>query len=193
MQRIYKAIAEEQKSVLSGLIGANFIAYDAALADNCNTAWNTVRLHTDRGSVDINCLLESIPINDDGDTDEFGIISIQWATDDKLVVDSISGPVTTTEVGKPIDEIIVVSGRVKSFYGSEALLDFTSTKAIVFKLGSGGYLVFDRELGFEEMLTIKAGALLDELIHDDSESWEIDSAEDTHTRFEHECSQTVLH
>ena len=184
MQNEFKGFCKSQKQLLKNLAGATLEYIDAVLADDVNTAWNTVRVHTSSGSVDVNCLLEELAINNDGDTDEFGIISVREADASLLKVDTISTDTTSIEIGKIIANVGFITNTLDSFYNNEQLVHRENVQAVFFELNDGSFLILDREVWFEEALTIKQGMILDELIYDDSESWE-DDPDDPRTRFEY--------
>jgi len=182
MQNEYRNLDNNQIALLDNLIGATLESIDAVLADNSNTAWNTVRVHTSNGSIDINCFLEELAINDEGDVDEFGIVSVQNAPNFPLEVEAISADTTKRDVNKEITGINIVTNTLETFYGNNQLVHRETVQAIIFELDSSIFLALDREVWFEEELTIKWGNDLDGLIFDDSESWE-DNPDDTMTRF----------
>ena len=62
-----KTLSDTEKDILASLVGSRLVRVEAALAAPPDGAWNTVRLRTDRGSVDVSCLLETLPLNDVGD------------------------------------------------------------------------------------------------------------------------------
>ena len=183
MQRIHKVLSDVQQKLLASYIGANLLGYEAVFAGP-NLAWNTVRVHTSRGSFDIHCFLEALPVNDDGDTDEFGILSVCESDDSLLEVDDISADTTSLEIGKEIVDVGIVTNTLDSFYDNEQLVHRENVQAVFFELDDGSFMVLDREVWFEETLTIKQGHNLESLIYDDSESWEND-LDDPETRFEY--------
>lgn len=184
MFEIDKRLQPTELELLQELVGSTIVRMDAVLVDNDNSAWNTVRIHTKRGAVDISNLLEELPLNDEGDTEEYAVMSVAAAPDKILVVDAITADTSVCFVNQVVSGVLLAEGRVKTFYKGELLTDRTYTQAVILRLSDDSYLVFDKEVWFEEIITIKQGENLAELLYDESPDWEDDLEEKPDTHFE---------
>lgn len=184
MIEIDKRLQPTELELLRELIGATIVSMDAVLVDNDNSAWNTVRIHAKKGSVDISNLLEELPLNDEGDTDEYAVMSVAAAPDENLVVDAITADTSACIVNQVVSGVLLAEGRVKTFYKGKELTDRTYTQAVILRLSDDSYLVFDKEAWFEEIITIKRGESLIELLYDESPDWEDDFEEKPDTHYE---------
>ena len=73
---------------------------------------------------------------------------------------------------------------IAGIYGEgEPVAKLEYPQAIAFRTDSG-VIMLDKEVWFSELLVIKRGDSVDELLYDESVNWEDDSEEDPTTHFE---------
>ena len=193
MLYVSKELGADEKTLLSSLMGSSLTSLEAVLVDNVNTAWNKVRIHSSCGTdIDICCVLESLPIADDGETDEFGVLSISDASNQPFNVESIDAEPCCINVDKEVSSIYVSLETIKSFYDDVPLVERSGAQAVIFRFTDDSFLSIDREVWFEEVLTIKFGSDMQSLINDDSDSWAVDPDEDMHTRFVYQSTVEEL-
>ena len=190
MISVDKRIGAEEVALLKGLIGKELREVEAAIAAPPNVAWNTVRLHADACSLDINCFLNNVAINDEGDADEFGVISVISATNDNLKVKTISSVTEKLTINKQVTEIEVFETKIISKYGKVPFCEKQFTKAIVFYF-KDECMVIDKLAWFDEMLRVIFGSRPEKLLYDESLDWESDIEEDDVT-FEYSLKKIAL-
>jgi hypothetical protein len=187
---IDKSIDSKQINILEEGIGKklNRVEYADVMTDD--TSWNTIRLHFEGLSIDINCFLEPLPEDEVSNYEEYGIIGIHKVpTNEKLEVKGFSSETSIKSILKTVRSIHVINSTIKVFDNSKLCSTKTITKAIVFDFGDE-MLAIDRQIFYEEVLTFKFGTNLNELIYDDSESWE--SGEEDDITFEYSLERIEL-
>ncbi len=177
MIEVNKTINEDEKDILRSLVGSTIQTLEAALAAPPEIAWNTVRVHADSGSIDINCLLESMPVGLDGSEDEHGVVSIVRASDERLEVTGISADTSSYEINKLVTAAGVVNDCMEVYENGELGYRSVTTKAIVL-FTKAGALVFDRQAWFDETLAIGWGVNPNKLVFDEWAGWEDDEEEE---------------
>lgn len=177
MVTVTRTLSSAEKSLLASLVGARLLCVEAALAAPPDCAWNTVRLRTDRGCIDVSCLLEALPVNDEGDEEEFGVLSVTPACDGRLVVPGISADVCELSLSGTVTDVEVYGDRLDLYEHGELIYSRQASKAIVL-LTDLGAVCLDRQVWFEEMLTISNGSDPAALIHDEWADWEDDEEEE---------------
>lgn len=177
MIEVNKTLNEDEKDILCSLVGSTILTFEAALAAPPEIAWNMVRVHTDSGSIDVSCLLESMPVSLEGDEDEHGIVSIARASAERLEVPGISADTSSYEVNKLLTAAGVVNDRTEIYENGELGYRSVTTKAIVL-FTEAGTLVFDRQAWFDETLAIGWGEDPKKLVFDEWAGWEDDEEEE---------------
>ena len=190
MISVDKRIGAEEVVLLKGLIGKELREVEAAIAAPPNVAWNTVRLHADAYFLDINCFLDNVAINDEGDADEFGVISVISATNDNLKVKTISSDTEELIINKQVTRIEVFETKIISKYGKVPFCEKQFTKAIVFYF-EDECMVIDKLAWFDEMLRVSFGSSPEKLLYDESLDWESDIEEDG-VAFEYSLKKSAL-
>lgn len=183
MVAVNRTLLQAEKETLKTLVGARLACIEAALAAPPDVAWNTVRLRTDRGCVDVSCLLESLPVNDEGDKEEFGVLGVRAAGEGRLEVPGISADVIEMPLEGVISGVEVRGDRLDVFEQGEQIYRRQTSKAIVL-LVEGGAICLDRQVWFEEALTITSGPDADKLVYDEWADWEDDEEEEPGIHYE---------
>lgn len=83
-------------------IGSIITSHDAVIVARENVAWNTVRVNTTAGSLDVSNLVEDLPVNGEGDDEGFGVLSVTEAATPTLGVDGVDRDVSTCPVGEAV-------------------------------------------------------------------------------------------
>ena len=175
---IDKSIDSKQINILKEGIGKKLNRVEYADVMTEDTSWNTIRLHFEDLSIDINCFLEPLPEDEVPNYEEYGIIGVlKVPTNEKLEVKGFSSETSIKSILKTVRSIQVINSIIKVFDNSKLYSSKTITKAIVFDFGDE-MLAIDRQVFYDEVLTFKFGTNLNDLIYDDSESWETDEEDD---------------
>lgn len=177
MIEVSRILSDNERSLLTSLLDSRLDTIDAALAAPPDTAWHVVRLHTSKGAIDITCLPETLPINDEGDSEEFGVIGVSQVPDVPLKVPDISCDTTVFHIGRTITGAIIAGDRLRLYERGIEVYERTTSKAIVIET-DGDAIAIDRQAWFEEMLTISQGPDSDALITDEWAEWTDDEEED---------------
>ena len=172
MEIVDKKLNTDERKLLESLKGCKLEAIQGAFLFGDTEAWNTVRLNMSEFCTDINLFRESIPMDDEGSLDETGIFSITNAPMEKLCVTAISEDVTTKKISKIITGIRVYESEVKYFENGNQYFQNNITKAIAFKFDNE-WMVFDRQVWFEESITITFCCDVLDGVKDDKEDWEV--------------------
>ena len=183
MVTVTRTLSETEKGILASLVGSRLVSAEAALAAPPDGAWNTVRLRTDRGSVDVSCLLETLPLNDVGDEEEFGVLSVAPAGEGHLEVPGVSADVCELPLSGAVTGVEVRGGRLDLYERGELVYSRETSKAVVL-LTDLGALCLDRQAWFEEMLTVSGGPDPDALVCDEWAGWEDDEEEEPGIHYE---------
>ena len=103
----------------------------------------------------------------------------------------ILGRVMIVEVNRNVIGFSISNDCV-SYYSNDVWdSEITYTQAILIDLGTD-YLCIDKEAWFSEILFVKGGDKIEELVHDDSSSLEIDPEEDPNSRMEYSSEIVAL-
>ncbi len=149
-----------------------------------NLGWNTARIHiNDDINIDLNNNLESIVIDEFGNSDEFGILSLDRSSNKVLELADVCENASTFIINKRIKDVLLVEDTISVFGNEKKVSELSYVQAIAFDL-EDGFLVLDKETWFSEMIAIKEGNDLQELIYDDSANWEDSIEDDPTTHYE---------
>lgn len=183
MKHTDKRFDKEEESLPKRMEGSRLLAIDAVLAAPPDNSWNTVRLHFDNFDIDINNALHDIVVDELGTLEEFGILSITKATKKTLNIPEVGADTSVFKIGTTVKRVTVIND-IADIYGDGALVARTEyPQAIALHTGSE-VIMIDTEVWFSEMIAIKKGRGIDELLYDDSANWENDPGEDPSTHFE---------
>lgn len=168
--------------LLRSLKGLRLKSIDACIVARDDMAWNTVRLHFDSVDVDLSNHLGEVQLDESGTCDEFGLLQVSRADSEILDVPDASPETSTFLVDKHISGIKVIEDSIEVSADGSLTSRTIYPQALVFNLGDE-FLVFDKEVWFEETIAIKKGKDLSALIYDDSVNWEDDLEEDPSTHY----------
>lgn len=183
MINIDKTLSVEEKAIAKSLVGRTIASIDAALAAPPNIAWNTVRLHTDAGSVDVSCLLQALPVNGQGDDEELGVISVSKAPDVPLEVPTISADTQTAQLGLRVTGVELVDDALTVLEDGTPTYRRATTKAIVLRT-DGDSIALDRQAWFDEMLAVNVSTDDKDLVFDEWADFEDDEEEEPGVHYE---------
>lgn len=182
-------ISKKERGLLKELVGRRITRIEAAIVSPPNVAWNTIRIHSENTSIDVNCYLTQVAINDDGDSDEFGVISICKAPKSKLSIDTISSETEVFEIDKMVKCITVLENKVIALENKRPFCEREFTKSIVIDFEDETLLI-DKLAWFDEMLKFSLGSDVQRFIYDESHDWESD--EDDDITFEYTLKKVEL-
>lgn len=184
MNNIDKSFSRREIQALIDLKGANLISIDRMLLADAGYSWDTVRLHSDCGHLDINNFINNISLESNDITDEFAFLSIKSATSEALALEDMpSEKSTNSPINKKINAIYIVHNHVSTYRNNVLVTDLLYPQAICFEFTSD-VLVLDKETWFSEMIAVKRGLSLKQLIYDESQDWQDDPIEDPDTHYE---------
>ena len=157
---------------------------DAILAAPPDISWNTIRLHFSGLALDVRNRLEGLVVDELGTQEDYGIITVAEAPDATLKAPEVGVDATTLEVGQAITSIRVVTDIAEIHGNGTLVARLEYPQAIAFRTDRD-IILLDKETWFSEMLPIKRGPELDELIYDDAPSWEDSPEEDPTTHYDY--------
>ena len=170
-------IAPDEIGLLRNIVGRTLEALEAVIVARDDMAWGTVRIHAGEASVDVTNALRNLPINDEGDTEEFGVLEVTKARPGELHVDGVDKDSSWCSIGTTVSSVMLVNGYATATESGTDIMERAYTQAIVFELEGGGFLVLDKGAWFSEMITIGVGESWEGLVYDDSQDWEDDPEE----------------
>lgn len=127
--------------------------------------------------IDVAVGLQDLPLNSDGDVEEFGVLTVSEAEPGALNIEGADKEAGWCDVGMPVMGITLVNDHVAAFEGGRGTMARSFTQAIVFALADGSSLVLDKGAWFSETITIGTGAAWEDCVYDSSQDWENDPEE----------------
>lgn len=183
MEHTNKRFSQQEEKLLRQAKGAKLLAMDAALAAPPDNAWSTVRLHFDGFDIDINNHLRNIVIDELGTLEEFGLLSVTEARSDTLDIPEVGANTTVFDVGETVRGVSVVNDVADVFGDGSLVARLEYPQAIAFTVDSG-VIMLDKEVWFSEMIVVKRGDSVEEMLYDESVNWDDNPEEDPTTHFE---------
>lgn len=183
MEHTNKRFSQQEEKLLKQAKGAKLLAMDAALAAPPDNAWSTVRLHFDGFDIDINNHLRNIVIDELGTLEEFGLLSVTEARSDTLDIPEVGANTTVFDVGETVRGVSVVNDVADVFGDGSLVARLEYPQAIAFTVDSG-VIMLDKEVWFSEMIVVKRGDSVEEMLYDESVNWDDNPEEDPTTHFE---------
>lgn len=183
MEHTNRRFTHVEEALLKRTKGTLLKSIDAVLAAPPDNSWNKVRLHFENFDLDVNNFLNDIAVDEFGTLEEFGLLSIEEATADTLKIPEVGTDTTVFNIDRVIASVHVIND-VADIYGEKskvARLEYP--QAIAFGTKEG-IIMLDKEVWFSEMIVVKQGGEIDELLYDESINWEDDPEEDPTTHFE---------
>lgn len=177
MSGINFKITDSGTKSLGNLIGKTIQGLETAIVARDDMALGTVRMYVEDASIDITTTLKDLPINNEGDTEEFGVLTVSEAAPGELCIEGVDKEISWCNISASISGITLVNSHVTATEGGTSMMERVYTQAIVFELAEGNYLVLDKGPWFSEMITIGMGAIWKDLVYDDSQDWEDDPEE----------------
>ena len=183
MEHTDRRLDETEESLLKRMKGSRLLSIDAVLAAAPDNSWNTVRLHFENFDIDINNYLNEIIVDEFGTLEEFGLLSVAEAAKETLSIPKVGTGTTTFEVNEIITAVTVINDLANIYGEGAPVAKLEYPQAIALHTDSG-IILLDKEVWFSEMIVIKRGESIDELLYDESINWEDDPEEDPTTHFE---------
>ena len=183
MEHTDRRLDETEESLLKRMKGSRLLSIDAVLAAAPDNSWNTVRLHFENFDIDINNYLNEIIVDEFGTLEEFGLLSVAEAAKETLSIPKVGTGTTTFEVNEIITAVTVINDLANIYGEGAPVAKLEYPQAIALHTDSG-IILLDKEVWFSEMIVIKRGESIDELLYDESINWEDDTEEDPTTHFE---------
>ena len=191
MEHTNKKFSEEEIALLKRAQGSKLLTIDAVLAAPPDNSWHTVRLHFEDFDLDINNCLSEIIVDEIGSLEEFGLLSVAEAPKGTLSIPEVGADTTVFEINEIVDSLTVIND-VAEIYGKGALVaKLEYPQAVAFHTQSG-VIMFDKEVWFSEMIVIKRGYSISDLLYDESVNWQDDPGEDPTTHFEFHTESSPL-
>ena len=183
MEHTDRRLDETEESLLKRMKGSRLLSIDAVLAAAPDNSWNTVRLHFENFDIDINNYLNEIIVDEFGTLEEFGLLSVAEAAKETLSIPKVGTGTTTFEVNEIITAVTFINDLANIYGEGAPVAKLEYPQAIALHTDSG-IILLDKEVWFSEMIVIKRGESIDELLYDESINWEDDPEEDPTTHFE---------
>lgn len=183
MERTNRRFTQAEMVLLKRAKNARLLSIDAVLAAPPDNSWNTVRLHFGDFDIDVNNCLSEITVDEFGTLEEFGLLSVKEATADILDIPEVGADTTVFEIDRIVTSVRVINDVVDVYGDGSKVARLEYPQAIAFSTDKG-IIMLDKEVWFSEMIAIKQGKAIKELLYDESVNWEDDLEEDPTTHFE---------
>lgn len=183
MEHANKRFTQTEEALLKRAKGAQLKSIDAVLAAPPDNSWNTVRLHFEGFDLDVNNFLNEIVVDEFGTLEEFGLLSIEEASTDILDIPEVSADTTVFNIDEAITSVHVINDVADIYGEGSKVARLEYPQAIAFGTDAG-VIMLDKEVWFSEMIVIKRGEEIKDLLYDESVNWEDDPEEDPTTHFE---------
>lgn len=183
MEHANKRFTQTEEALLKRAKGAQLKSIDAVLAAPPDNSWNTVRLHFEGFDLDVNNFLNEIVVDEFGTLEEFGFLSIEEASTDILDIPEVGADTTVFNIDEAITSVHVINDVADIYGEGSKVARLEYPQAIAFGTDAG-VIMLDKEVWFSEMIVIKRGEEIKDLLYDESVNWEDDPGEDPTTHFE---------
>lgn len=190
MIRTDAALSQDEINILKSFEGAQLKSYEMKCVGG-NDAWSTVRLHFESGAIDIVSSIQRISEDDKDSSDEFSVLRVVEVSPEAPIVPDMPGETVVREVDKVATGFSIANDVVRYYSGDVQDSEIIYTQAILVDFGIG-FLCIDKEAWFSEILFVKSGSDMCELVKDDSSSLEIDPDEDPVSRMEYSSEIIAL-
>lgn len=186
-----KRFSAREINLLASLKRKKLESIDAVIVARDNFAWNTIRLHFADDHIDLNNYLGEIVVDEFGTIDEFGLLSINPASSERLNIAGVSANTSTFDVGQEIIGIQIINNIIDVFGNGEKVATVAYPQAVVLRLNHG-VIVLDKENWFSEMIALKMADSIEGQIYDDSVNWEDNPEEDPSTHYSFKMETVTL-
>lgn len=191
MENVNKRFSQEEEALLERAKGLRLLSIDAVLAAPPDNSWNTVRLHFDDFDIDINNYLHNVVVDEFGSLEEFGLLSVAESAKETLNIPEVGTDTTVMAIDALVYSVTVVNDIAEVYGDGKLVAKLEYPQAIAFRTESG-VIMLDKEVWFSELLVIKQGECIGDLLYDESVNWEDDPEEDPSTHFEFRTETQVL-
>ena len=183
VEYVNKRFTQDELRLLERTKGSKLLSIDAVLAAPPDNSYITVRLHFDGFDIDLNNNLNEIVVDEFGSREEFGLLSVAKASEDILNIPAVGTDTTVFQVNKTIRGVTVANNIVDIFGDGVQVVKLEYSQAVALETDDG-FIMLDTEVWFSELIVIKSGGTIGELLYDESVNWEDDLEEDPTTHFE---------
>ena len=183
VEYVNKRFTQDELRLLERTKGSKLLSIDAVLAAPPDNSYTTVRLHFDGFDIDLNNYLNEIVVDEFGSREEFGLLSVAEASEDILNIPAVGTDTTVFQVNKTIRGVTVANNIVDIFGDGVQVAKLEYSQAVALETDDG-IIMLDKEVWFSELIVIKSGDTIGELLYDESVYWEDDLEEDPTTHFE---------
>lgn len=183
MENVNKRFSQEEEALLERAKGSRLLSIDAVLAAPPDNSWNTVRLHFDDFDIDVNNYLHNVVVDEFGSLEEFGLLSVAESAKETLSIPEVGTDTTVMTIDALVYSVTVVNDIAEVYGDGKLVAKLEYPQAIAFRTESG-VIMLDKEVWFSELLVIKQGERIGDLLYDESVNWEDDPEEDPSTHFE---------
>ena len=164
---------DASSALLKSLLGRQTLrAYEAyIMVENPDHIYKTLRLEFDSVSLLLRNAHQRVPMGPQGAEEELAVLTLE--EDDGRELWHPRGKCVTRKVGVDLtpDDVYLVIDTAQLRKGSIPVNTLKLVQAVVFREG-GRLLAVDRDVWFDEYLTVREGADLDALVRDASGDWD---------------------
>ena len=183
MERSNNRFSRAEESLLKGVVGQRLISIDAVLAAPPDGSWNTVRLHFEGLDIDINNSLSRLVVDELGTLEEFGLLSVAESRREVLSIPEVGADTSVFKVDGVLTGVSVINNVIDIYGEGNLVAKIEYPQAVALHIGSD-IILLDKEVWFSEMIVIKRGQSIDDLLYDESVNWQDNPDEDPTTHFE---------
>ena len=167
-----RLLDDSSQRLLRSFIGWTLESYEAYIMfEDPDQVYKTLRLDFGGAGFLIQNMHESIPLGPSGESEEVSVLSILpedgrelWCPGNKTIT-------RKKDIELTIDDIYLVVDTVELTKGDIPVNKLKLVQAIVFRQG-GRLIAFDRDIWFDEYLTVREGADIDRLVRDTTGDWQ---------------------
>ena len=170
MEYVNKRFTQDELRLLERTKGSKLLSIDAVLAAPPDNSYVTVRLHFDGFDIDLNNYLNEIVVDEFGSREEFGLLSVAEASEDILNIPAVGTDTTVFQVNKTIRGVTVANNIVDIFGNGVQVAKLEYSQAVALETDDG-IIMLDKEVWFSELIVIKSGDTIGELLYDESVNW----------------------
>ena len=178
-----RPLNQEETAILSTLKGERLNQIDACIVARDDTAWGNVRLHLDGADIDICIQLGEAVVDEAGESDEFGFLSVKKTSRATLEVAEASPETTVIQINDAIKDMTVVNERINIYSHDMLVSTIETTQAIILQLNDST-IALDRECWFSDTLTLKQTEPRQADLYDDSLNWANNPEEEPDCRYD---------
>lgn len=166
-----RLLEDESMALLRSFLGETLDFFEAYIMfEGPDQVYKTVRIGTGKRTALITNAHQSIPVGPHGELEEVAVMTLGKDHGEELWCPSRKQVTRKVGVGLHVDDIYLVVDTPELTRGDIPVNKLKYLQAIVFRQG-GRLIAFDRDIWFDEYITIREGFDIDSLVRDAAGDW----------------------